>query len=278
MSVRSELLRLTEQVANRMEIPKVRQLFLPEPLIDPDKDAEFGVVELDGGATGLFYAWLGDSQRGMSERFSAEDFVGAQALEIAQLLAGKDDALRSIGLATINAITQHVFKVLGLTPLEPPSSMAGIKLQPEDKLGMVGNFPSLVRQARSQNIPVTVVERKEHMLKSEPGLSITLDLGSLRSCNKVICTASTLINDSIDEVLPYCRHADVVAVIGPSASFFPEPLFSRGVGIVGGTHVRDAGQAISEQHLGRGLRAASVRYTLTADTYPGVLALTELPD
>ncbi len=271
MSVCSDLLALAEQVGDLIDIPTVRQLFLPEPAIDADKDAEFGVVELDGGATGLFYAWLGDSQQGMNERFAMEKFVGKDALEVARYLAGKDDVSRSIGLAAINAISQHAFNVGGIALDEASDSMAGMALHDQDRLGMVGNFPSIVRQARSQNIPVTVVERKRHMLRSEPGLTITLDQLELGGCNKIICTAATLINNSIDDMLPYCTHADAVAVIGPSASFFPEPLFERGVAIVGGTIVRDASRAISDQVLGRGLRAVSSRYVLSSHHYPGVL-------
>ena len=276
MSVRSELLAVTEQVATLVEIPKVRQVFLPEPSIDATKDAEFGLVELEGGATGLFYAWLGDSQRGMGDRFKTEEFVGADALRVARYLARENDMFRSIGLATVNAISQHVFNLADFEPGEAPDSMAGITLNSDDKLGMIGNFPPLVRQARSQDIPVTVVERKSHMQTRTSGLTITLDPRSLAPCNKIICTAATLINDSIDEMLPYCAHADVVAVIGPSASFFPEPLFTRGVEIVAGTHVRDASLAISEQQLGRGLRSVSSRYVLSRDSYPGALALCNL--
>ncbi len=269
MNVREELLSLVEQVANQVMVPTVRQIYIPEPNIAADKNAEFGLVELADGAAGLFYAWMGESQHGISDRYTIDDMVGANAIDIAQYYAGDDDIARSLGLAAINAITQSVFSRLQVGSTVAGDSMGGLSLQSGDRLGMVGNFPSLVRQARSRDVPVTVVERKTHMLKQDRGIQITLDPEALRDCNKIICTAATLINDSVDEMLGYCAHAEKLAMIGPSASFFPDPLFARGVDVVGGTRVLDAGAVVAEQRKGEGLGANAYRYTLSRDSYDG---------
>ena len=47
----------------------MRRVYIPAPNIAIDKAAEFGLVELEDGAAGLFYAWLGASQDGISERY-----------------------------------------------------------------------------------------------------------------------------------------------------------------------------------------------------------------
>jgi uncharacterized protein (DUF4213/DUF364 family) len=273
MSIRAELMKLVEQVNERVALPTVSQVYIPEPHIAADKDAEFGVLELEDGAAGLFYAWMGESQRGMSERFSASDIVGVDAIEIARSYLGDDDMARSLGLAAINAITQSFFAAANFEPEAAVNSMAGLALEAHDRLGMIGNFPSLVRNARTQGIPVIVVERKTHMLKDEDGIRITLDPEALRECNKIICTAATLINDSIDEMLGYCGHAETVAMIGPSASFFPDPLFAHGVDLIGGSRVLDAHAAITRQRAGLGLGDSARRYTLSRTTYPGTAAL-----
>lgn len=273
MSIRTELLSIVELVNAEIKLPDVRRVYLPEPQIATHKDAEFGLVELDDGAAGLFYAWLGESQDGISERFSVDDLVGAKAIDVARNYAGSDDIERSLGLAAINAITQSVFARADIGSRAALDSMGGLSLIPGDRLGMIGNFPSLVRQARRVDIPVTVVEKKQHMLTQTQGIRITLDPEALRDCNKIICTAATLINDSVDEMLGYCQHADMVAMIGPSSSFFPDPIFARGVAVVGGTRVLDPSEVIAAQRTGQGLGSCAHHYTLSSADYVGTLKL-----
>ncbi len=274
MGVGAELLALVEWVNDRITLPKVRQVYIPEPHIAADRDAEFGLIELDNGATGLFYAWMGESQQGISERYAAGDIVGADVITIARYYEGDDDMARSLGLAAINAITQTFFDQVDYRPDDAANSIGELSLRAGDRLGMIGYFPSLVRYAQGLDIAVTVVERKTHMLEPAEGVRITLDPAVLSECNKIICTAATLINDSVDEMLGYCRHAEMVAMIGPSASFFPDPLFTRGVDFVGGARVLDPGTAIARQREGVGFRDWTRRYTLSRACYPGTENLT----
>tara|TARA_Y100000588_G_scaffold1536_1_gene2234 strand:- start:3614 stop:4459 length:846 start_codon:yes stop_codon:yes gene_type:complete len=273
VSIRTELLNLIEQINAAINLPTVRRVYIPDPRPTAQGHPQFGVVELDDGAAGLFYAWLGESQKGMHERFNTDDLVGIQAIELARKYADTNDMDRSVGLATINAITQSVFIRSNVGSCSTSDSMGGISLVPGDRLGMVGNFPSLVRQARKGGVPVTVVERKHHMLNRTQGIQVTLDSKVLRDCNKIICTAATLINDSVDEVLEYCLHADMVVMIGPSASFFPDPMFSRGVAVVGGTRVLDPVGLIDGLKMGQGLADHVYRYTLSDNEYVGTLQL-----
>ena len=273
MSIRTELLSLVEHVNAQIRLPSVRRVYIPAPNIAIDKAAEFGLVELEDGAAGLFYAWLGASQDGISERYQTDALVGAQAIDIARYYGGDDDIARSLGLAAINAISQSVFARLEIETDDAQDSMGGLSLARGDHLGMVGNFPSLVRQARALGVPVTVVERKPHMIKRERGVQITLEPEAIRNCNKIICTAATLINDSVDRMLGYCTSAETVVMIGPSASFFPDPLFARGVAAVGGTRVLDPSAAIAAQQMGKGLGSSTQRYILSGANYAGTTRL-----
>ena len=154
-------------------------------------------------------------------------------------------------------------------------SLGGRPLRPGDHLGLVGYFPSIVRHAQANGIPVTVIERKSHLLRDEDGVAVVTDPARLADCNTIICTAATLINDSIDDVISWCRHAGHLALIGPSASFLPDPLFARGFAAVGGTRVLDAAAAVHSQRAGQGLRGSSERYILTREAYPGMRMLLE---
>jgi uncharacterized protein (DUF4213/DUF364 family) len=61
----------------------------------------------------------------------------------------------------------------------------------------------------------------------------------LRACNKVLCTSTTILNNSLDEILARCAPDAMVSIIGPTAGYFPDPLFNRGIDVMGGRVVKD---------------------------------------
>ncbi len=48
-----------------------------------------------------------------------------------------------------------------------------------------------------------------------------------------------LTSRSLDEILSHCSPNAFVSIIGPTAGYFPDPLFARGVDVVGGRVVKD---------------------------------------
>ncbi|MGH8598726.1 MAG: Rossmann-like domain-containing protein [Gammaproteobacteria bacterium] len=246
-------------------LPPIARVFLPEPRPDPARDAEFGMLELADGSCGLYYAWLGESQRGMAARWTANQLFGADPIGIAAGYLSDDEAERSLALAAINAITAHVWRRAGVVAPVARSSF-GLALTAGDRLGMVGYFPPLVRRAIAMGAEVTVIERKAHLLGRERKARITLDLEALHECNKVICSAATLINLSLSEILEHCGRATEIALLGPTAGCFPEPLFARGITTIGGTRIIDSTLALDRLRRGVKLGDAAVRFELTPAT------------
>jgi uncharacterized protein (DUF4213/DUF364 family) len=87
--------------------------------------------------------------------------------------------------------------------------------------------------------PLTVVELKAHLAGQRDGYRVTLDASALRHCNKVLSTGTLVLNDTLDDMLAHCRHAQWLALIGPSMGCLPDALFARGVTLMGGTWVLD---------------------------------------
>ena len=64
-----------------------------------------------------------------------------------------------------------------------------------------------------------------------------------------------------------------MSVIGPTASFFPDPLFTRGVASVGGLRVLDAVRLTASLRDREPWQAYAERYTLDPTSYPALIGL-----
>ncbi len=93
-TIKSELIRLAELADRKFTLPRIRQVFMPEPQPATDKDSEFGIVVLEDGSAGLYYAWMGDAQSGMNERYVDVDFAGLHPMELVQYFNSEHEADR----------------------------------------------------------------------------------------------------------------------------------------------------------------------------------------
>ncbi|MDE0514467.1 MAG: DUF364 domain-containing protein [Gammaproteobacteria bacterium] len=270
MTVRAELLGLVEAVAEQVELPPINWVYIPEPDPGPGRHTEFGIVTLRDGSAGLYYAWLGDSQKGMGSRYEPGEFSGRHPLELARYCAGTDEADCSLGMAAVNAITRYVFRQADFTPVDAQDSMGILDIAASDHVGMVGYFPSLVKRLRNNGIRLTVIEKKSQFHKAQENFLVSADMQTLDGCNKVMITASTLLNNSIDEVLEYSHGAQKKVIIGPTAGFFPDPLFARGISAIGGSEIRSAQQARQRLSTKQGLGESARKFLISAQDYPGL--------
>jgi len=275
LTIKNELLELTQHVSRQFEVPAVRRVFIPEPDPGPDKNTEFGILALEDGSAGLYYAWLGVSQHGMSERFPAHDISSRTTMTLVRYFSSVDEAECSIGMAAINAITQSTFRRAGYVPAPAVDSLGALDIRSGDHIGMVGYFPSLVRRLRERGVRATVIEKKEKFIGTEGTVTVVTDPERLRECNKVLSTAATLLNNSIDTILEYVKGAEAVVLVGPTAGFFPDPLFAHGVTALGGTQILDADVAIERQQGNEKMGDSARRYIIQRREYPGVEHLLE---
>lgn len=266
-TIKVEMIELARLASEKLNIPNIRQVYIPEPHPAPDKDSEFGIIVLEDDAAGLYYAWMGEEQTGMNERYAIEDFIGLKPVELVQFYESEHEADRSLGLAAINAISQSVFRQLSCPLPQAGNSMGELDIKAGDHIGMVGYFPSLVRRLKEQQVRVTVVEKNPNLIHKDDFVNVTGDSSSLMSCNKILSTASTLLNDTLDEILTFCQSAEVIVVVGPTAGFLPDPLFKRGVSAIGGSEIVDVNLAIARLSSEQGLGDAARKYILRPEDY-----------
>lgn len=256
-----------------LSLPCVDAVVLPPVETNPCKDAEFALVVLGDGSVGAFYTWNDSASPGLVPDLR-QAFRGRSACEFLKDIDHSEDDRRAFASGVLNALSQSVMKRAGLK-LEASTSLGGMCFDSGDQVGLVGLFPSLVRQFLGAGVDFVVIERKQALLDPEAGYEISLDPARLKDCNKVLITGSTLLNRSLDEVLHHCRHASRVAVIGPTASCLPDRAFAAGVHAMGGIVVRDLPSLLERQGNGAGWGDAVDKYLLDADSYPGFELLVE---
>lgn len=272
-NVAGEYLEIVDALSRSFALPPVQRIWLPPVREIPDKSTEFGAVILADGSVGLMFMQLGDTLPGLRQRQASHPFDSTDPVALAQGFAGADPLERVLGLGAANAIAQHVIRESGVALDTQTNSIASFDPGPDDRMGMVGFFPPLVRKLRARNIDLTVVELKPELVQESERFRVTLDPAALAGCNQILCTSTLLLNDSLDTILHHCRQAEQVAVIGPGAGFLPDPLFARGIHTVGGNQILDAAGFVDRCEAEQKWGEASRKYCFHRDDYPGYRAL-----
>jgi uncharacterized protein (DUF4213/DUF364 family) len=62
---------------------------------------------------------------------------------------------------------------------------------------------------------------------------------SLKTSDVVIMTGTTIVNHTIDHILPLITNGHRTAIIGPTASMIPDTFFKKGISILAGVRILD---------------------------------------
>ena len=276
MSFATDLIIALEQATAGHVIPRVRALHLPPAEAAASKSGEFCALELDDGALGLSFVLLGDTLSQLGQAKDVDGVIGMDALQLAHEFARPDSGLegpaadlrRSLGFAAANALSRSIMDLLGFAPPPAADSLGGIVPKAGDHIGMVGLFtpllPQLLPQLAEAGARLTVIERNPDCVGDHDGYRVTLDAAALDACNKVLSTSTILLNHTVDSMLAHCRQASQVALIGPSAGCLAQPLFARGVSLIGGSWVSDRAGFIDALRRGESWGQFAYKFALTA--------------
>ncbi len=270
---RAELLARLAQFAQRSPLPRVRALHLPPAPPPGGQRGEFCALELDDGSLGLSYVLLGDTWAGLSAGAARFVSPGQDALALAQGYAETDPLRRTVGFAAVNALTRCLFDRAGFAPPASSDSIGHLDPQPGELIGMIGHFTPLIPRVRASGARLLIVELRADLVGERDGVRVTLDAAELAACRKVLATGTLLLNDTLDAMLGHCRQASRIALVGPSVGGPPDPLFARGVTLLGGSWVDDAPAYAAALRAGEPPGASAHKFALRRDDYPGWDAL-----
>jgi uncharacterized protein (DUF4213/DUF364 family) len=177
------------------------------------------------------------------------------AWELANYVLSDNSLKRSVGVAVINALSARVIEEQGISGghmLIGKDALDTIKIERRDKVVMVGAFAPFIRRLKEEIKGLYVIDKHPQALKSDE-MSFWRSPAQipqvLPQADVAIITGSAIVEGGLDELLSYSQRAREVVLAGPTASMWPEPLFQRGVTVLGGITINDADrllQVVSE--------------------------------
>ncbi len=270
MSIASDYLQLMHTIGAKLQIPPVREIHIAAYEADPIKSSKFGALVLADGTIGLTYTGLGDDLAVLQNRSLYEPLIDQSPVQMAELYTHQEGWCKVLGMAAINAISQYLFSQANYVLPTANKTVTHLNFDRTDHVGMVGYFPPLVEQVREMGLPLTVIELDEQWLQDDDLFEVTLNPEKLNACNKIICTGTVLVNQTIDDLLPYFSNAEQTFIVGPTVGCLPDPLFDRGITQLGGCTVMDRARFLDLWAAQDRWRDTTRRYVLSrGSSYPG---------
>src|SRR5664280_1304184 len=174
-------------------------------------------VRLDNDSTGIAAVLFDALPHGCTVVSAAGNFAGSPATDLLQYLVGGKNPLEiGMGLATANAL------------IEPPPTDAV-----DDRI-------------RATGAELTVIEKNSARMEI---LGDAEKKDALKSCDVAIITATTLLNNTFEEIINLLGRPRAAAIMGPSTPLMPAIFHNTPVTHLGGVIVADSSrvmQIISE--------------------------------
>lgn len=155
-----------------------------------------------------------------------------------------------IRLATLNALSVP-FLEDGRYRVDESGDLSGVQsLFRNRRICMVGAIIPLLKKLKHVGTAgVSIIDRKQDTrAEAEEGygtfISPERTAEILSRCETAVFTGAAIANNSIRELLGQVPRDAAIAVAGPTAGFVPEPLFRRGVAMVGTVVVSDSDRAL----------------------------------
>jgi len=201
-------------------------------------------VKLESGHTGVCNSLLSEATPDCCQILQdAGTLAGRPAEALMDLVESWDIIKRVIGISTINALSQIVLEAEPDRYLAEKGNLIDVmKVGPEDTVAMVGHIKPFAKAFRSRAREVNILERSPH--REEGVLPDTACEVIIPQADIVVITGSALVNGTMERLLQLARDARTIALVGPTISCLPDPLFRMGVDYAGGIRIDDPDKAM----------------------------------
>ncbi len=169
---------------------------------------------------------------------------GASVGDILPALSSSEPIKTAVAIATLNALSATCWErgLMGAaTMTEGKDAQDAVRMPADKSVAVIGAFVPTLRALKKRGGTWWVVEQDPRTLRDdEMPHYIPADRAeeTFSSADVLIVTGVTLVNHTLEPILSVAKPGVEIAVMGPTASMLPEPLFDRGVRVVGGVWVK----------------------------------------
>lgn len=170
---------------------------------------------------------------------------GRPALDLAKEALGDHGIRRAVGIAVMNALADTCWR---RRPHPEAELRLGVdafdatEMRPGDKVVVVGAFVPFLRELKRRRQPFLVLEQDPATLKAEE-LPYFRPAEQARSvvpeADVLLITGTTLINDTLEELLYLAKPTARVTMVGPTVSLLPDAFLRRGADILGTVRITE---------------------------------------
>ena len=152
---------------------------------------------------------------------------------------------RAVGIAAVNALAELCWE---RRPNPEAELLRGIdafdanSFRPDDLTVVVGAFVPFLKELKRRNQPFLVLEKDPDTLKAEEMpfyRPAEMAREVIPQADVLLMTGTTLINDTLEDLLSWAKPEARVTVVGPTVGLLPDAFLARGADILGGVKITD---------------------------------------
>jgi uncharacterized protein (DUF4213/DUF364 family) len=202
----------------------------------------YTAVALENGQLGVAYSFLDGIGGGCSVYEGVRPIAGRSAMDLVHLFDNENALDSSLALACANALFNTANQ-----PYTEGASITQLDFQATDRVGMVGHFAPIVNKILPRVAAVEIFERQSQPEKGIRNIDEAADI--LPLCDIALVTSTSIINNTVDQVLALLDQCREVVMLGTSTPMSKAVFADTPVTLLSGIVVNDATgvlQAVSE--------------------------------
>jgi len=170
---------------------------------------------------------------------------GRPAFDLARESLSEHGIRRAVGIAAMNALADACWR---RRPHPESELRLGIdafdatEMRPGDNVVVVGAFVPFLRELKRRRQPFLVLEQDPATLKPEelPFFRPAEEAATVvPEADVLLITGTTLLNDTLEDILGWAKPSARVTMVGPTVSLLPDAFLRRGADILGTVRITD---------------------------------------
>jgi uncharacterized protein (DUF4213/DUF364 family) len=168
---------------------------------------------------------------------------GRPARDVLREASSDHGIRRAVGIATLNALADRCWDI---RPHPSVELCAGVDafdandFRPGDRTVVVGAFVPFLKELKRRGLPYLVLEKDPATLKADEMpffRPAEMAREIVPQADVLLITGTTLLNDTLEDLLGWARPEARITIVGPTVGLFPDAFLRRGADILGSVRV-----------------------------------------